>query len=130
MSWASSPAGVYPVPRMIKMVRWLLTDRCRWLTFELDKVRENSLEEITVAHVTVYDKTKGRTLPFTKATVFDAYNEFEKCRMGTDSPKLKILPPARKKDEPLLGIITLIFSACASYGLTGFRKSLLVLNLV
>jgi CBS domain-containing protein len=89
----------------------LLTDRClaRWLTFELDKVRENSLEEITVAHVTVYDKTKGRNVTFLpkKATVFDAYNEFE-CRMGIDGPRLEaiLITERGKKDEPLLGIIT------------------------
>ncbi len=89
----------------------LLTDRCiaRWLTFELDKVRMNSLEEITAAHVAAYDKTKGKNVTFLPkdATVFDAYNEFE-LRIGTERPRLEaiLITEHGKKEEPLLGIIT------------------------
>ncbi len=89
----------------------LLTDRClaRWLTFELEKVRSNSLEAITVAEVAAYDKTQGKNVTFLAkdATIFDAYNEFER-RIGTDRPRLEaiLITERGRKDEPLLGIIT------------------------
>lgn len=89
----------------------LLTDRCiaRWLTFELEKVMLNIIEEIAVADVLVYDKTRGHNVTFLPqhATVFDAYSEFEQ-HMVSDYPRLEaILVTANgREDEKLLGIIT------------------------
>ncbi len=89
----------------------LLTDRCiaRWLTFELEKVMVKVIEDIAVADVMAYDKTRGDNVSFLPqtATVFDAYSEFE-YHLLSDYPRLEALLITRhgRKDEELLGIIT------------------------
>jgi len=89
----------------------LLTDRCiaRWLTFELEKVMQSVIEDISVAEVLIYDKSRGENVCFLpqSATIFDAYREFER-RMITDYPRLEaiLITATGRPDETLLGIIT------------------------
>jgi predicted transcriptional regulator len=89
----------------------LLTDRCiaRWLTFELEKVMHNVIEEIAVADVMVYDKTHGNNVSFLpqNATVFDAYSEFEDHTVS-EYPRLEaiLITAHGRRDEKLIGIIT------------------------
>ena len=89
----------------------LLTDRCiaRWLTFELEKVMLNVIDDIAVADVMAYDRTRGDNVSFLPqtATVFDAYSEFED-HLLLDYPRLEaiLITPGGRKDEKLMGIIT------------------------
>ena len=101
----------FPVYDADDQFRGLLTDRCiaRWLTFELEKVMLNVIEDIAVADVMVYDKTGGDNVSFLpqNATVFDAYSEFEH-HMVYDYPRLEaiLITTNGRKNEKLLGIIT------------------------